>query len=209
LIECVIFDCDGTLVDSEVLFNQALSVKLAERGVGLSAEQLVVRFRGVQLTKVLQTLSQEYDVELDTHFVDGYRVLVTEYFKRDLIACQGVPQILAKLDQALCVASNGPLAKMKMALELTNIDHYFNGHLFSAYQINSWKPAPNLFLHAAKTMGYSSKQCMVVEDSVVGIQAAIAAGMSAVLYDPNGVHPSIDGVIKISKFSQILELLDA
>lgn len=206
MIKCIIFDCDGTLVDSEVLFNRALSTKLAERGVNLCAQQLVDRFRGVRLTTVLMTLQTEFSVELSDEFIVEYRVLVNELFQRELEPCVGVSQTLAQIDLPMCVATNGPLDKMKLALGVTNLAHYFGDHLFSAYEVGSWKPDPKLFLFAASAMGFNASECLVVEDSIVGIQAAKAAGMNALLYDSNRVHRDA-GVTTIHHFVDVLEQL--
>ena len=204
MIKCIIFDCDGTLVDSEHLFNRALSEKLSNKGVFLSAEKLVQRFRGVKLLAVLEQLEVEHSVTLNDEFVEDYRQLVELLFTNELVACEGVVDTLTKLDLAMCVASNGPIEKMLLALSVTNLASFFGENFFSAYEIKAWKPDPMLFLHAAKTMGYEPAECLVLEDSLVGIEAADAAGMKAVLYDPNDVHTEITGVKKIKHFSDVL-----
>jgi len=207
MFKCIIFDCDGTLVDSEVLFNRALSIKLQERGIDLSAEQLVKRFRGVQLTTVLSIIQSESNVELDSAFIDDYRDLVNHFFQDQLKECNGVSQTLDEISIAKCVATNGPLAKMRLALKVTHLDSYFNENLFSAYEVGAWKPDPSLFLFAAKKMGFKPDECLVVEDSIVGINAAKAAQMQSVLYDPNHVHGEVN-TTKIHHFTDLLEQLD-
>ena len=207
MIKCIIFDCDGTLVDSEVLFNRALSHKLAEKGIHISASTLVDRFRGVKFIDVLATIERESKTVLNDDFVTSYRDLVTELFEQELQACEGVAETLASLNTAMCVATNGPLAKMQQALRVTGLRHYFNEALFSAYEIEAWKPSPDLFLHASKTMGFEHDECLVVEDSLVGIEAALAAKMKAVLFDPHSIHSDISGVIRITEFSEISKLL--
>ena len=207
MIKCIIFDCDGTLVDSEILYNRALSIKLKQQGIELDAASLVARFRGVKLTAVLSSLEEEFDIKLSDDFIDDYRALVSDLFREKLLPCEGVEPTLAQLEVAMCVATNGPMPKMKLALEVTNLSNYFKDNLFSAYQINSWKPEPDLFLHAAKSMGFMPTECLVVEDSVVGIQAALAAGMRAILYDPHLAHQDIDDVIRIKQFSELLSYL--
>jgi len=209
VIKCVIFDCDGTLVDSEVLFNRALSIKLSERGIELTADQLVSRFRGVKLTDVLNTLESQYKVTLDKEFVDDYRVLVNAFFEKELVACSGVKETLSVLGLPMCVATNGPLGKMQLALRVTGLIDFFDGQLFSAYEVGAWKPDPELFLFAAQTLGFNADECLVVEDSIVGIEAAKAANMMAVLYDPHHVHPDVDGAIKIHAFEDLLKQLGA
>ena len=217
MIKGIIFDCDGTLVDSEHLFNRALSIKLEERGVGLTANQLVARFRGVKFADVIATIEQEYSVNLDENFIEQYRTLVSTFFKQDLQACEGVAETLAKIDLPMSVATNGPLAKMKIAMDVTELSGFFNGRLFSAYDVDCWKPDPGLFLHVASIMNLTAQECLIVEDSVVGIEGAIAANMKAVLYDPKDVHAdyyssleknSNADVVKISHFSEILTALN-
>ena len=207
MIKCIIFDCDGTLVDSEMLFNQALSNKLAERGIDISAARLVERFRGVKFMDVLRTLEQENGLSLGNAFVDSYRELVRDLFEQELVACDGVAETLVQLKTAMCVATNGPLAKMQQALRVTGLAHHFNENLFSAYEIGAWKPNPALFLHASKTMGFKANECLVVEDSLVGIEAALSANMKAVLFDPHGIHSDMDGVTRVSKFNEIMSHL--
>jgi len=204
MIKCIIFDCDGTLVDSEYLFNQALSEKLSGKGVFLSAEKLVQRFRGVKLFTVLEQLEAEHLVSLDDTFIEDYRSLVGALFSNELLACVGVVETLAKIELDMCVASNGPVEKMQLALSVTGLADFFGDSVFSAYEVNAWKPDPKLFMHAADQMGFSPAECLVLEDSLVGIEAANAAGMTAVLYDPAEVNTGVAGVRKIKHFSELL-----
>ena len=204
MIKCLIFDCDGTLVDSEQLFNRALSEKLAPLGVCISAEVLVERFRGVKLTNILEVLEAEHSISLDEGFVNAYRQLVERIFSEELTACDGVIETLSQIDLAMCVASNGPINKMKLSLSVCGLASFFGDKLFSAYQVNSWKPEPDLFLHTANEMGFKPHECLVVEDSRVGIEAAESAGMRSVLYDPNDVHGEVAHDKKIKYFPEVL-----
>ena len=216
MISGIIFDCDGTLVDSEHLFNRALSLKLADRGICLTADQLVARFRGVKFANVLKTLEREYSLTLNDAFVNDYRELVNAFFKKELSACDGVVETLDQIQLPMAVASNGPLTKMQIAMDVTGLSEYFQHHLYSAYDVNSWKPEPDLFLHAANQLELQPSECLVVEDSEVGVDGAIAANMKAVLYDPKGVHgdyyerlseDSKSSVLRVPHFSGILTAL--
>ena len=216
MISGIIFDCDGTLVDSEHLFNRALSLKLADRGIRLTADQLVARFRGVKFANVLKTLEREYSLTLNDAFVNDYRELVNTFFKKELSACDGVVETLDQIQLPMAVASNGPLAKMQIAMDVTGLSEYFQHHLYSAYDVNSWKPEPGLFLYAANQLELQPSECLVVEDSEVGVDGAIAANMRAVLYDPKGVHgdyyerlseDSKSSVLRVTHFSGILTAL--
>lgn len=204
MIKCIIFDCDGTLVDSEHLFNRALSDKLAELNICLSPEILLQRFRGIKFRNLLKALEDEYLVTLDDEFTKDYRLAVDALFVDQLVACSGVVETLARIDLAVCVASNGPLKKIKLALSVTGLADRFGANVFSAYEVNAWKPEPELFLYAAKKMSVTPSECLVVEDSLVGVEAALTAGMKAVLYDPQEIQPKINGVKKIKYFSEVL-----
>ena len=203
MIACVIFDCDGTLVDSEYLCNQALQIKLREYAVDESAEQLLHKYRGGKLATILHSIEAEHRIRLADAFVTDYRHLVDQLFKKELKACVGVAQMLADLSLAKCVASSGPLDKIHTALSLTHLDKFFSGNIYSSYQIDSWKPDPGIFLYAASQMGFSADQCAVLEDSLVGVTAAMAAGMLPILYDPQKIHRVPEGVISISDMSEL------
>ena len=207
MIQCVIFDCDGTLVDSEFLCNLALEIKLKDYNVDVDAHDLVKQYRGVKLDLILQAIETEYGITLADDFVPSYRVLVNELFDEKLTPCHGVNDMLTALNLPKCVASSGPLTKITKALTVTGLAHHFNQQIFSAYDIGSWKPDPGIFLYAAKTMGYSPHVCAVVEDSIVGITAAINAGMLPILYDPLDIHPVIEGVHTIKHMNQLQNII--
>ena len=216
MIKGINFDCDGTLVDSELLFNRALSLKLAERGLEISASQLVSRFRGAKLAEVLTTIEQEHAIHLNDGFVQQYRNMVARFFADELQPCEGVKDTLKEINLPMTVVSNGPLEKIQMALKITGLDGFFGNYLFSAYEIGVWKPNPGLFLYASQKMGLRADQCLVVEDSIVGIEGALAANMHAILYDPKGEHTNYyhnaderfkEKVIRVQHFTEILQLI--
>jgi len=206
MIKCIIFDCDGTLVDSEVLCNRALSIKLEELGIKLTTQALLQRFRGAKLSAILASIQSEFNCDIDDNFVLSYRQLVSNFFENELKPCPGVKEALSQINLPMCVASNGPLSKMQQALSTSNLLPYFNDHLFSAYDLKSWKPDPDLFLFAAKKMGFKPVECLVVEDSMVGIEAANAAHMPALLYDPNKRYPKLN-TKRIDRFIELLNHL--
>jgi HAD superfamily hydrolase (TIGR01509 family) len=188
MIECVIFDCDGTLVDSELLCNLGLEIQLQELGIKADIQSMVNRFRGWKLANIVDALSIEYSLELDETFITSYRQAIADLFDSQLQPIPNIAQTLANIPQPKCVASNAPLEKIKQAVKVTNLEHFFNDNLFSSYAIQSWKPEPDLFLHAAKMMKIEPKNCVVVEDSVLGIEAAKRAGMQSFFYQPQGVN---------------------
>jgi len=201
MIKCIIFDCDGTLVDSEYLCNHALHMKLREYSVQEPAEQLLHKYRGGKLATILQSIEAEHNIQLGDGFAADYRILVDQLFNKELKACAGVARMLAKLNLAKCVASSGPRQKIHSALSITGLHKFFEGNIYSSYEIDSWKPDPGIFLHAASQMGFSPDQCAVVEDSLLGIAAAQAAGMKPILYDPQGIHSVPAGVMSIRDMS--------
>jgi len=178
----VIFDLDGTLVDSEKLCCQAF-IDLIPR-LSVSVEGLMVAYRGQKLAKILTDLENKLGFPLPENFESRYRQQVELLFEAELKAVDGVNEMLRQLPFPYCIASSGPLKKIKKALEVTKLTHFFEERIFSSYSINSWKPDPGLFLYAAESMGYDSTDCVVIEDSSVGLQAAIAAKMHWLLYDP-------------------------
>lgn len=203
MIQCIIFDCDGTLVDSEYLCNLGLEIKLKEYGVNESAYKMMEKFRGGKLTTILESLEEQHKIKLTEDFIRSYRALVESLFEEQLQPCEGVAEMLAEISLPKCVASSGPHNKINKALNFTGLSGYFKGNIFSSYEVRSWKPDPGIFLHAARVMGYSPQNCVVVEDSLVGIAAAQRAEMNPILYDPTGIHPHINGVHKIQHMSEL------
>ncbi|BAY08986.1 HAD-IA family hydrolase [Calothrix sp. NIES-2098] len=177
---CIIFDLDGTLVDSERLCNQAFIDLLPF--INESIDGLILRYRGRKLALILADIEMRYGVKLPIDFEVIYRQKVNELFEFYLQPVTGVPEMLKNLDYPVCVASSAPIAKISKALNVTNLSHYFGDSLFSSYEVGSWKPDPGLFLYAANKMGFPPEYCVVIEDSDVGIQAAHSAGIYALKY---------------------------
>jgi HAD superfamily hydrolase (TIGR01509 family) len=191
MFQAVIFDCDGTLVDSEYLCNLGLELKLKEKGVTEDAHTLMSNYRGWKLEQVLERLSFTYELKLDAIFIQSYRQLVSELFNERLQPVEGVKEALSEISLPKSVASGGPPEKIKQALTLTGLAAYFDNNIFSSYVVQSWKPEPGLFLYAAGAMGVRPEACAVVEDSLVGIEAALKAGMRPYLYDPQGIYDTV------------------
>jgi HAD superfamily hydrolase (TIGR01509 family) len=204
MIKCIIFDCDGTLVDSEYLCNLGLEIKLREYGIDLSAHEIMEKYLGGKLATTLQAIESEHKIDLKDDFVPSYRALVSKLFKESLKPCEGVHKMLSEIDLPKCVASNGPLEKMHLSLAISGLTDYFHGKLFSAFDVGIWKPDPGIFLHVAKEMGFQPNECAVVEDSPVGILAAKSAGMFSVLYDPKDIHSAVKDTCKIRHMQELL-----
>jgi len=177
---CVIFDLDGTLVDSEKLCNQAFIDLLPF--ITDSVESLIRQYRGRKLASIFADIEIRFGEKLPIDFEATYRRRVDELFQFYLQPITGVSEMLKMLDYPLCVASSETMAKIRQALSITNLSYYFSDRVFSSYDIGSWKPDPSLFLYAANEMGFSPEHCVVIEDSVVGVQAGYAAGMTVFGY---------------------------
>ena len=175
----LIFDCDGVLVDSEPISHAVLRDLLAEQGVCLTMEQMYARFMGATMERVQQIVAELLRSPAPDGFLAEHRARTFRAFEAGLSPVAGIPQLLDALPMPYCVASNGPHAKMRCTLGVTGLLARFTDRIFSADDVAHAKPAPDLFLLAARSLGVSPEDCVVVDDSPVGMQAARAAGMRA------------------------------
>jgi HAD superfamily hydrolase (TIGR01509 family) len=178
-IELVIFDCDGVLVDSEVICMEVLLAKLHENGVDVTKEYFHRHFLGRSFAHVEQAILDSFDVKLAEDFEAKYQLRLMHAFETKLQATDGAKDILGQLDKPYCIATSSSPSRTKRALELTGLSHFFTDNVFTASQVKQGKPAPDLFLFAAQKMGVDPENCLVIEDSMAGLQAAQAAGMLA------------------------------
>ena len=209
MIKCLIFDCDGTLVDSEYLCNLGLEIQLRDYGIESSAHTMMEKYRGGKLAEILQSIEKEHNILLKESFVSEYRELVNELFENELNPCEGVLKFLSQNTLSICVASSGPTKKINKALEITGLKKYFGDNIFSSYEINSWKPDPDIFLYAAKRMGMDPDECLIIEDSLKGIESGLAAGMKTILFDPMNRFDKISGVQNIDKMDKLIDIISA
>ena len=187
-IETVIFDCDGTLVDSETLTNEVLVGLAREHGVELSLAEALAEFAGGKMADVVAALEGRRGVPLPDAFVPDFRERMTAAFRKRLRPIDGATELLEALRLPCSVASSGPREKIELSLSLTGLRRFFDDRIFSAYEVGSWKPEPGLFLHAAKAQGVPPPRCAVVEDSLPGVHAGVAAGMQVFAFVPEGPH---------------------
>ncbi|MFD8707133.1 HAD family hydrolase [Kitasatospora sp. NPDC059648] len=184
-IDLVIFDCDGVLVDSEVIAVRVL-VRLGEEfGWPLTEAEAIERFVGRSEAANHAMVAERLDEETATLFDKRFRELHAEAVDAGLTPVDGLPEALDALEALglpTCVASSGTHEKMRHTLGRTGLYGRFEGRIFSATEVGRGKPAPDLFLHAARRMGVDPARCLVVEDSGPGVQAARAAGMRALGY---------------------------
>ena len=179
-IELLLFDCDGVLVDSERISNQVMAEKLAAVGLPLGYEETRATFIGWSLPSVMAEVERRIGKPLPADWEADFVAERAERFKLELQAVPGARTAAEAVRSAgvpYCVASSGSFSKMKMTLGLTGLWDLFDGKLFSAEQVTRGKPFPDLFLFAAQARGARPEACLVVEDSVAGVQAAKAAGM--------------------------------
>ncbi|RYZ01193.1 MAG: HAD family hydrolase [Myxococcales bacterium] len=182
MLQAIIFDCDGTLVDSETIGVQVLAEVAAEGGAVFSPAQALEHLRGLKMAECVERIEQWCGLKLAPEFVPQVRLRMAEAFRLRLQPMAGARELLASLSQPFCVASSGPRAKIELSLSLTGLAPLVNGRIFSSYEVGSWKPEPGIFLHAAAALGVSPSACAVVEDSEPGIRAGIAAGMRVYAY---------------------------
>ncbi len=174
--KCIIFDCDGVLVDSEPLANGMLVEMANELGATINLDYAYKNFKGDSFTNCQNHIQSIVDKPLPPNFESEYRRRSFESFTNNLKAIEGIESVLKTLKTPFCVASSGPQNKIKHNLKLTGLLPYFEGNIFSCYDINKWKPEPEIFLYAAKTMGFSVDECLVIEDTPIGIKAAKSGG---------------------------------
>lgn len=179
--DLVIFDNDGVLVDSEPLSNRIMAAYLTELGHPTTYEESVQEYMGAALHRVHEVVEERSGRGLPLDFDDVFHGRVFAAFERELRPVQGIATVLEKLSAdgtGYCVASSGGHERIRIALRTTGLAAYFEERrIFSAEDVGRGKPAPDLFRHAAERMGVPPARCAVVEDSPLGVQAAVAAGM--------------------------------
>ncbi len=179
--ELIIFDCDGVLVDTETITARVLSSALAEHGIRTSPADCEDRHAGASLAQT-KTGYEAQGHTLPDDFVITIRARILETLSRGVNPMPGVHDLLAQLTVPFCVASSGKPEKTRQSLRLAKLLDQFEPHIFSAFTVGFYKPEPHLFLHAAQTMGADPAHTLVIEDSPVGVQAGVAAGMTVVGY---------------------------
>ena len=177
--DLIIFDCDGVLVDSEVISCRAHAETLTRHGYPIKSEQVLERFLGRSMRQATLEVEAELGRRLPDDFSSQTYAEIFRLFAESLEATPYIGETLARIAQPVCVASSGPPEKISASLNRTGLYDRFAPHIFSAVQVRHGKPAPDLFLFAAERMQTAAERCIVIEDSVAGIAGAIAAGMPA------------------------------
>jgi len=180
--ELVIFDCDGVLIDSEPIANRVLAECLCEIGLPTTTEQSFERYHGMSYPACFAAVERALGRKLPAGFESDHWGRLELALARELEAVPFVLDALARIRTPACVASNGRRSTMQKTLAKTGLIERFAGKIFSADDVARPKPAPDLFLHAAASMGADPARCAVVEDSPHGVAAAVAAGMAVFGY---------------------------
>ncbi|MGO2148526.1 MULTISPECIES: HAD family hydrolase [Halomonas] len=180
----LLFDCDGTLVDSEPLLAEEMSIGLNAVGLPFVPADYLGEFRGARFRRIVAELQQRYgEVDPDQlALMEGaMRANLANRLAEELTLIPGAREALDNLSAyPSAVVSNGPETKIRTALQATGLNDYFGHRLFSGYTANCWKPEPCLHLHAASIMGYSAHDCIAIDDALVGVRAALEAGMTVI-----------------------------
>ena len=179
-IRAVIFDCDGTLVDSEALSLDVLREMALSLGIELAPAEVERRFKGVRMAEISAWFSArvaDCPPAFETEFVRRFRERVAQRFETHLRPMPGAVELLSGLKLPFAIATNGPPEKAALSLRLTGLAEFIGNKVFSAYERGCFKPDPGLFLETADALGVPPAHCAVVEDSLSGLLAGIAAGM--------------------------------
>jgi HAD superfamily hydrolase (TIGR01509 family) len=208
--DLVIFDNDGVLVDSEPISNRLLAAYLTELGHPTSYEESIRDYMGSAMHRIHELVLERTGQRLPENFDDVFHARVFAAFEQELVAVAGASDVLEKLTAdgvPYCVASSGSHERIRVGHRTTGLDRWFDeGRIFSSQDVGRGKPAPDLFLYAAERMGVAPGRCVVVEDSPLGVRAAVAAGMD--VYGFTAMTPAEKLAGATQHFSDMAELTD-
>ncbi|AFJ49030.1 6-phosphogluconate phosphatase [Shimwellia blattae] len=205
-IEAVFFDCDGTLVDSEVICSKAYVHMFAEAGITLDLDEVFKRFKGIKLYEIIDTINEEHGTHLTREQLEPtYRAEVARLFDSELQEIPGAQSLVGRITLPMCIVSNGPVSKMQHSLGKTGMLGHFADRLYSGYDIQCWKPDPAIMFHAAREMNVDPAQAILVDDSMAGAQAGIAAGMEVFYFCADPHNKPIDHP-RVTTFTDLAQL---
>lgn len=177
MAELVIFDCDGVLIDSEVISARMLIAELARLGVTVDLPYVSRHFLGRSYPTVMGTIRKDFGLDLPPAFEDDYRARLLAAFERDLVVMPHVADVMDRLRLPFCVATSSSPRRAEISLRLVGLAGRVGARLYTSTMVARGKPAPDLFFHAAAAMGVDPARCLVIEDSLTGVRAGLAAGM--------------------------------
>ncbi|MDO6567310.1 HAD family hydrolase [Alteromonas sp. 1_MG-2023] len=181
-IQLVIFDCDGVLIDSEVLCKRVIIAMLADLGIEVTSNYFDTYFLGQSYESAQKQILADFNIMLPAEFRDNYLTALLRVFADELQITPQLNTILAQLNVKNCIATSSSPERVAFALETTGLLPFFDGRITTSKEVLYGKPAPDIFLLAASKMGIKPKNCLVIEDSEAGIQGALAADMQVVKY---------------------------
>jgi HAD superfamily hydrolase (TIGR01509 family) len=186
--DLILFDCDGVLVDSEVIAAEVESKLLRDSGFDITAEDMCIRFAGMDWKSILLTIEQEADIPISAQLLDKSEKLLDAALARRVKMIEGVPYALTKLTERRCICSNSSTPRLDLMLTKVGLKTHFEGHIYSAKDLgpDRTKPRPDIYIHGAKQFDADPARCLVVEDSVHGVHAARAAGMRVIGFTGGG-----------------------
>tara|TARA_R110000868_G_scaffold56488_12_gene174863 strand:- start:16500 stop:17135 length:636 start_codon:yes stop_codon:yes gene_type:complete len=207
--KCVIFDCDGVLVDSEPIGNQILVDMANHLGANIDLDFAMKHFKGSHFKECVSIIKKLVTQSIPDTFETEYRQRSLEEFEKGLKPIEGVTKVIEQLQLPFCVASSGMESKMRFNLNLVGLLPYFEGKMFSCYDIQKFKPEPDVFLMAAETMGFQPKDCIVIEDSLLGSQGAINGGFDVFGFTAHDTNKELDGLCTktFDDMSKLLKML--
>lgn len=208
----IIFDCDGVLVQSEEITLSVLISLLntyAPDTAPLNRQHYIEHFRGRKIAECLREAEQLLNIRLHEQFEQDFRALALSALTHHLKATDGILDVLQGLNVSYCVASSAPRNKIEHCLRLTGLLPYFEGHIFSCYELGRWKPDPLVFLTACQAYEVDVSDALVVEDSVTGIQAAVAANISVLGFGPVNRHTKLAaaGALPFADMRELLNII--
>lgn len=186
--KCIIFDCDGVLVDSESISTGVLVDMANQLGANMTVDETLRNLKGTSYHFCAEYIAKRINAPLPVNFEMDYRINSFEAFRQNLQLISGVRDVIENLKIPFCVASSGPENKIRLNLDVTGLLPFFEGNIFSCFAIKKWKPEPDIFLWAAETMGFKPNDCLVVEDSLSGVKAAKAGGFDVFGYTEHDYH---------------------
>jgi HAD superfamily hydrolase (TIGR01509 family) len=180
--DLVIFDCDGVLVDSEPLANQVYVQMLAEYGYQVDSEEYLHKYSGAAIVHRLESTSKQLNWTTTSDFYPLFNSRLSVLTENELKPVPGIHELLESLSVPVCIASNGSRKEVILRLKIADLEKYFGENIFSGLEVPNPKPAPDVYLAAARSFNIPPERCVVIEDSVLGVTAGINAGMSVYGY---------------------------
>ncbi|GAM74351.1 putative phosphatase yieH [Vibrio ishigakensis] len=212
-VKCVIFDCEGTLVDSEKLCCQALVSVFNGYGAKLSMSEALNHFDGGKMSEILLQTRDRLGLKVDVDELEPlYREKVRVLYQDQLRPMAHAKEVLETLKQngiEVCVLSNATTSRIQNKLCLAGLEEYFTGRMFSAFDANSWKPDPDLIQYAAMSMGFMAGECLFIDDTSKGVQAGVNAHIRTVHFKPNELSPEVyfEEVPQINDLRELLTMV--